>query len=337
MQETGSESDGSGRSGSDSGLPSRRTPAGGGEIARAVQRYQRRHDLHRHDADTGPGSGHDEVDVAALAGATDDAVDGGRWGGGAPGFGVRAERLMRQAEQEAAEIRRAASAEAVAVLAEVREEADAARGRVASELSQRRQEVDRLEADQRERLDAQEREAARGVATAEQRAGAIESAARDRAAAICGEAEEQARAMLEAAEQSVTERREQAERELDALAERHRSALEQLRSLHAVLGGALSGPRRAPTGPPRRGDQRRARETTAAAAPSEDAGPSADAADGEAGRAGPGEHQPCNDELWSGIAAVLDDPGVAAATAHVSPTARAGPMPAGPEESVVVL
>jgi hypothetical protein len=151
------------------------------------------------------------ADAEGVSGATVHAT------AGANGFGVHLDRLLRAAEEEAAEIRRMAEQAAAAL------------------LTQAHIEIDRHEREQRDRWD--EREAA--VAAAEKRATDEWTAARQAAAALLADTtaqvEDEAQRIRGHAFNRAKEIAEQAEQ---AAAETTRLAAEEVKRLHEVRDSA---------------------------------------------------------------------------------------------------
>ena len=94
------------------------------------------------------------------------------------GFGIRAERLLRIAEQEAAEIRSAASREAAATLQQSRAEAERARHEAEQALIARSGQFDEQVAQRTADLQKREQNAAEQLEAARSEAEAVEAAAR---------------------------------------------------------------------------------------------------------------------------------------------------------------
>ena len=94
------------------------------------------------------------------------------------GFGIRAERLLRIAEQEAAEIRSGASREAAATLQQSRAEAERGRHEAEQALIVRSSQFDEQVAQRTADLQQREQQLAEKLESARNEAQAVESAAR---------------------------------------------------------------------------------------------------------------------------------------------------------------
>lgn len=154
-------------------------------------------------------------------------------------FGFRAEKILRLAEHEAADVRGRAASEATTLVEKARADAERHRHEVEQALITRSAELDQ-EAAQRN-VDLQERE---------QQSAETLAAARDEAARIAADAEKAAESMLSEArtraeevsrrsEQDTRRRRESAEQELRRIGAAHDGVRAEMARLHTVLGGEL--------------------------------------------------------------------------------------------------
>jgi cell division septum initiation protein DivIVA len=187
-------------------------------------------------------------------------------GSGAPeeGFGARVEKLLRLAEQEAAEARSSATGEAAVIIEKARTEAEQHRHEVEQTLAARtsllEQESTRRAAELEEREQRIEEQAAAAREEAEQVRAAAALAA-DRLREESGAAAEETRRRAEAEAERLRERAEQELARITALRAGVRTDLARLaRVLAAELDGPDAGavpeagaapePAAAPTAPP---------------------------------------------------------------------------------------
>jgi hypothetical protein len=146
----------------------------------------------------------------------------------AQGFGYRVEKLLRAAEQEAAEVRATASREATVLREQVRKEAEAHRHEVEQALITRTTALDQQAAQRKVELDERERQSAEQVTAAREEAERVLAEVRRRAEHILEDAKADAERERRAAETAIRDRHEEAMEEL------HR-----LRGLHEEVRGQL--------------------------------------------------------------------------------------------------
>lgn len=176
-------------------------------------------------------------------------------GPGTPGFGARAERLMRLAEQEAADMRAAAISEAGRIVDGAREQADVARRHVEAELARRRVAQQQAEASWHSEKRHQQRQITHTLATARHAALRVLEAARIDADGTRQDAEARARATVADAERTAARREDDAAREVDRLAVLHDSTHARLRAMYKVLADTVAtahGPEHPGSAPGRR-------------------------------------------------------------------------------------
>jgi cell division septum initiation protein DivIVA len=150
-------------------------------------------------------------------------------GGGQQGFGYRVEKLLRTAEQEAADVRSSAAREATSLLERARKDAEAHRHEVEQSLIHRTATLDQEAAQRKVELDERERQIAEQAAAAREETERMLSEVRRQADQLHHEAAARAEQERIKAEKSIRERQEAAEHELS-----------RLRSLHDEVRGQLA-------------------------------------------------------------------------------------------------
>jgi cell division septum initiation protein DivIVA len=155
------------------------------------------------------------------------------------GFGVRVEKVLRLAEQEAADVRTKAAKEASEVLERARAEAEAHRHEVEQSLIARVAQLDHEAARRTAALNEREQEIADKLAAAREEADAIRSEAERDAAAEVGRADERAKRLVADAEKAAQQQREAAEREVARLAGIRDEVRSQMADLQQVLVDGL--------------------------------------------------------------------------------------------------
>jgi hypothetical protein len=143
----------------------------------------------------------------------------------AESFGYRAEKILRLAEHEAADVRSRAASEATTLVEQARADAERHRHEVEQSLIARSAELDQ-EAAQRN-VALQEREA---------------QAARHSAEALVNEAQSRADELRHRSEQEIRRRREAAEHELRRISGLHEGVRGEMGRLHTLLTTDLAGP-----------------------------------------------------------------------------------------------
>jgi hypothetical protein len=158
------------------------------------------------------------------------------------GFGLRAERLLRLAEQEASEVRASASLEAATAVQEARAEAERHRHEVEQSLITRSTKFDERAARRSGELQRWETQIAEQLAAAKSEAEAVEAAAR-RAADQCREwVEAEAGEIRARAATEALQSREHAALELVRLTELHDGVRAEIARLCALLSEAARVP-----------------------------------------------------------------------------------------------
>ena len=159
-------------------------------------------------------------------------------------FGYRAEKLLRLAEQEAAEARAAAGREAAAVVEQARAEAEQHRHEVEQSLIARSSLLDQQAAQRTVELQEREQQIAAQLTTARSEIDAMHEAARRAAEQLRRQAEADVEAMRARAAHAAQRMRDQAEQEvarLGALRDDARSEITRLAELLSNELGAVAG------------------------------------------------------------------------------------------------
>jgi hypothetical protein len=170
----------------------------------------------------------------------------------ARGFGYRVEKLLRAAEQEAAELRASASREVQALLEGVRADAEAHRHEAERSLISRTAAIQQQEAARTVELDERERQLVEQTVTARDEAERIVADARAQAERLRHDAQARAEQDRSRAEQDIWEQRQAGERELGRLSGLHEEVRGQLaRLLDSLAGEVTTAPEPPPEQPPR--------------------------------------------------------------------------------------
>ena len=169
------------------------------------------------------------------------------------GFGVRAERLLRIAEQEAAEIRSGASREATATLQHSRAEAERARHEAEQALIERESRFDEQVSQRTNDLQQREQQLAEQLESARNEAEAVEAAARRAADQYRQRVHADAEEIVARARSEAGQIRDQAAQELSRLTGLQDSVRAELARLATLLtqesaqrGSAQNGSGHAP-------------------------------------------------------------------------------------------
>lgn len=164
-----------------------------------------------------------------------DGRDGGS--GAAQGFGYRVEKLLRTAEQEAAEVRSSATREATALLERAREDAEAHRHEVEQSLIARTAMLEQEATHRKVELDERERQIAEQGEAAREDAERMLSEVSRQSEQLRQDARARAEQELLKAEKAIRERHEAAEQELGRLRSLHDEVRGQLARLLDSLAG----------------------------------------------------------------------------------------------------
>lgn len=133
------------------------------------------------------------------------------------GFGMRLEKLLRAAEQEAARTRQSATREAHALLEQARGDAEVHRHEVEQALIARTTEIDQKAARRKVELDERERHIGEQSAAAQQESEQVVADAQRRAEELSARAREEAEDLLARAEEEIAERETASAAELGRL------------------------------------------------------------------------------------------------------------------------
>ncbi|MEJ2862859.1 hypothetical protein [Actinomycetospora flava] len=155
------------------------------------------------------------------------------------GFGHRVERVLRVAEQEAANARATAAREASALMERTRKEADAHRQEIEQNLSARRASLDEEASRRRADLDERERELDEQASASREEAEQTLAEARMGAEQITREAEAEAQRRRDDTEAIIRRRHTEAENELQRLKGLHDGVRTDLGRLLESLSGQL--------------------------------------------------------------------------------------------------
>lgn len=181
-----------------------------------------------------------ETDRLAVGAEEESRTDTG--GSAHSGFGLRVEKLLRAAEQEAADTRDGATREAAALVEQARVDAESHRREVEDALSARDAEIDKKALRRTVELDERERQVSEQSAAARDEADRLLAEARGRAEQIGADARSQAAHQLAETEKAVDERRTAADDELNRLRTVRRGVRGDLARMLAALAGELQRP-----------------------------------------------------------------------------------------------
>jgi DivIVA domain-containing protein len=156
------------------------------------------------------------------------------------GFGMRAERLLRLAEQEAAAVRAEAAEEAVQLRQQVREDVERQRHEAEQALIARSAQFDERTAQRTAELARREQQVAEQVAAARDEAEAVQSAAHRVADELRRRAEVESEEARARAAAEVAALREQAAQELDRITALQSGVRAELQRLSTRLGQEIA-------------------------------------------------------------------------------------------------
>jgi cell division septum initiation protein DivIVA len=157
----------------------------------------------------------------------------------AESFGFRAEKILRLAEHEAADVRNRAANEATALVEQARADAERHRHEVEQKLIVRSAELDQEAAQRNVAIQEREQQAAATLAAAREDAARIAEDARHAADGLVTEAQNRADEVRGRSEQDLKRRREAAEQELRRIGSLHEGVRNEMARLHKLLGGEL--------------------------------------------------------------------------------------------------
>jgi cell division septum initiation protein DivIVA len=154
-------------------------------------------------------------------------------------FGFRAEKILRLAEHEAADVRNRAANEATNLVEQARAEAERHRHDVEQKLIARSAELDQEAAQRNVAIQEREQQAAVTLAAAREESTRITEEAQRVAEATVSEARNRAEELRTRGEQDARRRREAAEHELRRIGGLHDGVRAEMSRLHKLLGGEL--------------------------------------------------------------------------------------------------
>ena len=155
-------------------------------------------------------------------------------------FGFRAEKILRLAEHEAADVRSRAASEATTLIEQARAEAERHRHEVEQSLIARSAELDQEAAQRNVALQEREAQAAATLGAAREDAVRIADDARHTAEVLVSEAQARAEELRHRSEQEVRRRREAAEHELRRISGMHEGVRGEMGRLHTLLNAELN-------------------------------------------------------------------------------------------------
>lgn len=164
-------------------------------------------------------------------------------------FGFRAEKILRLAEHEAADVRGRAASEATQLVEKARADAERHRHEVEQSLIARSAELDQEAAQRNVALQEREQQTAATLAAARDEAARITEDAEKAAEALLTEARGRAEEIGRRSEQDLRRRRESAEQELRRIGTTHEGVRAEMARLHTLLGGELGTADKASTPP----------------------------------------------------------------------------------------
>ncbi|MHA6621563.1 hypothetical protein [Pseudonocardia sp. DLS-67] len=154
-------------------------------------------------------------------------------------FGFRAEKILRLAEHEAADVRSRAANEATALVEQARADAERHRHEVEQKLIARSAELDQEAAQRNVAIQEREQQAAAMLSAARDDASRITDDARAAADKVLSEAQARAKEVLNRSDQDLKRRREAAEQELRRIGSLHEGVRNEMGRLHKLLGTEL--------------------------------------------------------------------------------------------------
>ncbi len=165
------------------------------------------------------------------------------------GFGYRAEKLLRLAEQEASDVRSGATRESAAIIEKARTEAEAHRHEVEQALISRATSLDEQAALRSADLQSREQQVADQLAAARSEAEQTQAAAERAAEQLRAESEAAALETKRRADEEARRQRDQITQEITRLTEVQAAARTELQRLAEMITSQLAGPMRAAKSP----------------------------------------------------------------------------------------
>jgi cell division septum initiation protein DivIVA len=154
-------------------------------------------------------------------------------------FGFRAEKILRLAEHEAADVRSRAANEATGLVEQARADAERHRHEVEQKLIARSAELDQEAAQRNVAIQEREQQASAMLSAARDDASRITDDARAAADKVLSEAQARAKEVLNRSDQDLKRRREAAEQELRRIGSLHEGVRNEMARLHKLLGTEL--------------------------------------------------------------------------------------------------
>jgi cell division septum initiation protein DivIVA len=156
-------------------------------------------------------------------------------------FGFRAEKILRLAEHEAADVRSRAASEATGLVEQARADAERHRHEVEQSLIVRSAELDQEAAQRNVAIQEREKQAAATLAAAREDAARIADDARHAADALVSEAQNRAEELRHRSDQEMRRRRDSADHELRRVTGLHEGVRGEMGRLHGLLVSELGG------------------------------------------------------------------------------------------------
>jgi len=155
-------------------------------------------------------------------------------------FGFRAEKILRMAEHEAADVRARAAKEATAVVEQARADAERHRHEVEQTLIARSAELDQEAAQRNVAIQEREQQAQAQLADAREESARIGEDAQRSADKLIADAEGRADQLQKRTDNEIRRRREAAEQELRRIGTLRDSVRIEIGRLHALLGAEVA-------------------------------------------------------------------------------------------------
>lgn len=156
-------------------------------------------------------------------------------------FGFRAEKILRMAEHEAADVRGRAAKEATTVIEQARADAEKHRHEVEQKLITRSAQIDQEAAQRNVAIQEREQQAQALLADARSESARIGEDAQRNADKLQADAEARSAQLQKRTDHECRRRHEAAEQELRRLGSLHDGVRGELARLHAMLGAEITG------------------------------------------------------------------------------------------------
>ncbi|MGQ0572938.1 MAG: hypothetical protein ACT4RN_01900 [Pseudonocardia sp.] len=161
-------------------------------------------------------------------------------------FGFRAEKILRMAEHEAADVRTRAAQEATSVVEKARADAERHRHEIEQTLIARSAELDQEAAQRTVAIQEREQQAQATLADARDESARIGDEARAGAEKLLADAQARAEQLQKRTDHECGRKREAAEQELRRLGSLHDGVRGEIGRLHSLLGAEIAGAAPAP-------------------------------------------------------------------------------------------